>query len=201
MNFLKSIGSAALTFVTPGGPLLGVLGYVFKPSRMIVWVPLAFMTGSIIFAGVTVKNYIHASEESKRQVVALQGNVRDLSGQVQLERQSVITVSRNLETYTKAVNQYAAKQTLYQQQIGQLRVRLNPSPILEKAKTDEKGATADLNQSYAGMLRMFDETTNAAAVASGGGTRDSSQTTVTTTVTRQDTTRPVASHPKRDAGP
>ena len=191
----------ASSFFLPGGPLLAALGYIFKPSRMIVWVPLVFLAVSVMSAGLAMKNYIRSAEASKALVIKQGGQIDQLRGEVQLERQSVETATKNIVTYTKAVQVYAAKQQVYQAQITTIRSKLAPTKIIEKAQTDEKGATDDLNRDYADMLSMFDSTTNAAAAASGGTPGNPGQTTVTTTVTRHDTTREVEHPQKRDTGP
>ena len=120
MEFLKKLGGGALTFFTPGGPLLAFVGYIFKPSRMIVWVPLVFLTFSVVFAGFAVKNYVASAEASKLLVVKQGEQIGRLREEVELQRISVETATRNIVTYTKAVQVYATKQAVYQQQIGQL---------------------------------------------------------------------------------
>ena len=192
---------AALAFFTPGGPLLAFLGYIFKPSRMIVWVPLVFLVFSVIFAGFEVKNYVKHADANAALVVKQGGQIDQLKGEVELERQSVETATKNIVTYTKAVQVYAAKQAVYQQQITTIRSKLSPTKIIEKAQTNAQGATDDLNRDYADMLSMFDSTTSAAAAASGSGQGNPGQTTVTTTVTRHDTTRQVEHPQKGDTGP
>ena len=196
----KLLGFAG-SFFLPGGPLLAALGYIFKPSRMIVWVPLVFLTVSVMSAGLAMKNYIRSAEASQALVIKQGGQIDQLRGQVELERQSVETATRNIVTYTKAVQVYAAKQAVYQEQISTIRSKLAPTKIIEKAQTNAQGAEDDLNRDYADMLRMFDSTTSSAAAASDPSSRDTSQTTVTTTVTRQDTARPVAHPQKGDTGP
>ena len=198
---MKSIAKLIASFFIPGGPLLGVFAYIFKPARLVIWLPLVFLAASVVFAGFAVKNYVRKAEANNVLVAAQGQQIKGLTGEVELQRQSVITATKNIQTYTRAVQVYAAKQEVYQQQIGVLRTKLAPTLILQKAHTDVKGATGDLNRNYADMLSMFDGATADAAVASDPGARDSSQTTTTTTRTRQDTTGPVASPPKRDTGP
>lgn len=198
------LGTIVSAFV-PGGavlsPIMGFLGYILNPARLIVWVPLLFMAGSIIFAGMAVKNYVASAEASKAEVIQLKSDVATLSSQVQLERQSVDIATTNIQTYTKAVQTYAAKQQVYQAQIAKLKVALDPAKIVQKAQTDEKGATDDVNAEYNNLLGVFNDASDAATVASGGATGDSSKTTTTTTVTSTNHASTVASPQKRDTGP
>ena len=197
LSLLGGVGS----FFVPGGPFLGILGYIFKPSRVIIWLPLLFLVVSILFAGVQAKNYVHRAEANGVLVVQQGDKIKSLSDEVELQRQSVLTATRNIQTYTTAVQTYARQQYQYQQQITTIRSKLEPTKITEKAQTDAKGASDDLNGDYADMLRLFDDATGAAAVASGGGQGNPVKTVTTTTVTREDTARPMASSQKGDTGP
>ena len=198
---MKSLFNAAMSFFVPGGPLLAALGYIFKPSRVIVWLPLLFLVVSVCFAGVQARRYVSAAQANGVLVVQQGDKIKDLQKEVQLQRQSVDTATRNIQVYTTAIQTYAKQQYAYQQEISTIRSKLEPTKITEKAQTDAKGASDDLNSEYADMLRLFDNATGAAASASGGSQGDTRKTVVTTTVTGKNADGPVAGTQKRNPGP
>lgn len=149
-------------------PLWSGIKFLAAPKNLIVWVPVAAACGALIFAGVQVHKYIKSSEAAHAQVLKQQGQITALSQAVQDERASVILATQQMQKYEDAVNDYTKSQEAIRQQIGALRTRLAPQPIITRAQTDVQGADADLNAGYSSMLGMFDNATRQAAAASRG---------------------------------
>jgi hypothetical protein len=148
--------------------LLGIVGTVFKPANMLVWVPVLILAGVVTYAGVSLHNYIDADKAAKAEVIQQQKDINDLKNAVVEEKQSVVIATQAMQSYEVAVQQYAAKDQVIQQQVATVRTKLNAAPIIKEVQTNAPAASADTNNNYAAMLRMFDDATVGASSASNG---------------------------------
>lgn len=173
--------------------LLGVVGTIFKPANMIVWVPVLALCGVVTYAGISLHNYIDADKAAKAQVVAQQKDINDLKQAVVEEKQSVVIATTAMKSYEVAVQQYAAKDQQIANQVAAVKTKLNAAPIIKEVQTNAPGASADTNNNYAAMLSMFNDATSGAGSASNGNS-PASKTAPAAANTNQDGAGAVVGH-------
>lgn len=192
-----------LNFVPGVGPFLsaasGVFGYIFTPSRMVVWVPVVLVAGTIGFVYVDFQNLKKAETALVVQVAADKTTISTLTNDVEVERQSIVTLQTNLTNYQAAVQNYAAQQVTFRTQIAALRSKLSAAQFIKKAQTDAPGASADLNSAYGALVLQLRTATGASGADASQG--NPSKGPAAASVPAGPAKPAVVSPQKRDDGP
>lgn len=173
--------------------LLGIVGTVFKPANMIVWIPVLALCGVVTYAGISLHNYIDADNAAKAEVIQQGKDINDLKNAVVEEKQSVVIATTAMKSYEVAVQSYAAKDQQIANQVAGVKAKLNTAPIIKEVQTNAPAASADTNNNYAAMLSMFNDATSGANSASNSNT-PAGQTSPPAASTDQDSPGAVVSH-------